>query len=432
MPSSVAAIARTTHRRRSRVAHSAAGTLDSTVLTSKQTPDVAVIGAGLVGLATAFDLACRGGHRVVVIDKEPRVAAHQSSHNSGVLHSGLYYAPDSFRARLCASGRQRMVAFCQEHAVAHDVCGKLVIATREDELGRLAALHERGLNHGLAVRPLDAREIRDHEPHAAGLAALHVPEAGIADYPAVADALRRRIEAAGGEVALGAPVERASERDGEVVVETATRSWRARALVACAGLHADRVAAACGLATDIVIAPFRGEYYRLRPDRASLVRHLIYPVPDPRFPFLGVHFTRMIAGGIEAGPNAVMALSREGYRWRDVRLGDVAAALASPGVRRFVRAHIGTGIAEVRRSLSKARFADSLARLVPALTAHDLEPGGSGVRAMALTRQGTMVDDFSFAETARMVHVMNAPSPAATACLAIGEEVARRVATRLG
>ncbi len=394
--------------------------------------DVAVIGAGLVGLATAHDLATRHGLRVVVIDKESRVAAHQSSHNSGVIHSGLYYAPASRRARLCVRGREQMVAFCRTHGVAHDVCGKLVVATRDDELARLDALLARGRDNGLAVQALDAHEIQAVEPQARGRRALFVPEAGIADYPGVAAVLARRIAAAGGEVALGAPLLQAREQPGEVLLRTSSESWRVRALVACAGLHADRVAAACGVATDIVIAPFRGEYYQLAPARTGLVRNLIYPVPDPRFPFLGVHFTRMAAGGVEAGPNAVMALAREGYRWSDVSLGDLGAAVASPGVRRFVARHVGTGLAEIRRSFSKAAFAATLARLVPALTPTDLVPGGSGVRAMALTRAGTMVDDFSFVETERMVHVLNAPSPAATASLAIGEEVATRVMARLG
>jgi (S)-2-hydroxyglutarate dehydrogenase len=396
------------------------------------TADVAIAGAGLVGLATAYHLACRHGLRVVVVDKEPRVAAHQSSHNSGVIHSGLYYPPGSARARLCGRGRDQMVAFCRAHDVAHDVCGKLVVATRDDELPRLDALLDRGRQNGLQVRAVDPREIRAIEPHAQGLRALFVPEAGIADYPGVAAALVKQIVAAGGEVALGAPLQRAREQGGAVHVQTSSESWQVRALVACAGLQADRVAAACGLATDIVIAPFRGEYYQLAPGRGSLVRNLIYPVPDPRFPFLGVHFTRLATGGVEAGPNAVMALAREGYTWGDVSLADLAGAMASPGVRRFVSAHLGTGLAEIRRSFSKAAFTATLARLVPTLTPADLVPGGSGVRAMALTPAGTIVDDFSFVETDRMIHVLNAPSPAATASLAIGEEIGSRVMARLG
>ncbi len=385
-----------------------------------------------MGLATAHHLATQHRLRVVVVDKEPRVAAHQSSHNSGVIHSGLYYAPGSYRARLCLRGRDQMVTFCRQHGVAHDVCGKLVVATRDDELARLDGLLARGRENGLAVRAVDAHEIQAIEPHARGVRALFVPEAGIADYPAVAAVLARRIAAAGGEVALGTPLRHAREHGREVVVQTSSESWRVRALVACAVLQADRVAAACGVATDIVIAPFRGEYYQLAPARASLVRNLIYPVPDPRFPFLGVHFTRMAAGGVEAGPNAVIALAREGYTWGDVSVRDLADLAGSRGARRFVRAHLGTGLTEIRRSFSKARFAATLARLVPSITADDLRPGGAGVRAMALTPQGTMVDDFAVVERGRMLHVLNAPSPAATASLAIGHHVATRVLARLG
>lgn len=397
-----------------------------------RTADIAVVGAGLVGLATAHALATTHRQRVVVFEKEPRVAAHQSSHNSGVIHSGLYYTPGSARARLCAEGRVRMVDFCRAHGLAHDVCGKLVVATREDELPRLEALRLRGLEHGLAVTAMTPGEFAPIEPHAAGLRALHVPEAGIADYPAVARTLAAEIAGQGGAVECRAAFRCAQDQRGGVRVEVSDGTWHVGAMVACAGLQADRVAAASGVATDIVIAPFRGEYYTLAPARQSLVRHLIYPVPDPRFPFLGVHFTRMATGGVEAGPNAVMALAREGYSWGEVSLRDLADFAASPGVRRFVRAHVATGIAEIRRSLSKARFAATLARLVPAISVEDLRPGGSGVRAMALTPAGTMVDDFAFVEAGRMVHVLNAPSPAATASLAIGHHVATRVLSRLG
>jgi len=397
-----------------------------------RTADIAVVGAGLVGLATAHALATTHRRRVVVFEKEPHVAAHQSSHNSGVIHSGLYYTPGSARARLCAEGRVRMVEFCRTHGLAHDVCGKLVVATREDELPRLEALRLRGLENGLAVTALEPREFAAVEPHAAGLRALHVPEAGIADYPAVARTLAREVAAQGGAVECRAAFLRAREETGGVRVEVSDGVWHVGAMVACAGLQADRVAAASGVDTDIVIAPFRGEYYTLARERQNLVRHLIYPVPDPRFPFLGVHFTRMAAGGVEAGPNAVIALAREGYTWGDLSVRDLADLAGSRGARRFVRTHLATGIAEVRRSLSKARFAATLARLVPAITVHDLRPGGSGVRAMALTPAGTMVDDFAFVEAGRMVHVLNAPSPAATASLAIGHHIATRVLARLG
>ncbi|MGE0816475.1 MAG: L-2-hydroxyglutarate oxidase [Vicinamibacterales bacterium] len=396
-----------------------------------RTADVAVVGAGLVGLATARALAVTHGARVVVFDKEPAVAAHQSSHNSGVIHSGLYYVPGSARARLCAEGRVRMVDYCRERGIAHDVCGKVVVATRDEEVPRLDALAVRGRENGLDVRRIDAAALREIEPHAAGVAALFVPEAGIADYPGVAKALAADIAAHGGAIECRAAFRTARDGGAGLEIEVSDGTWHVAALAACAGLQADRVAAACGVATDIVIAPFRGEYYALAPARQSLVRHLIYPVPDPRFPFLGVHLTRMALGGVEAGPNAVMALAREGYTWADVSARDVLDALLSPGVRRFVGRHVGTGVAEIHRSFSKRRFAATLARLVPALTAADLAPGGSGVRAMALTPAGTMVDDFAFVEAGRMVHVLNAPSPAATASLAIGHHIASRVLARL-
>lgn len=397
-----------------------------------RTADVGIVGAGLVGLATAHALAAAHRCRVVVFEKEPHVAAHQSSHNSGVIHSGLYYTPGSARARLCIEGRERMVEFCRTHGLAHDVCGKLVVATREDELPRLEALRRRGRENGLAVTAMTPAEFAAIEPSVVGLRALHVPEAGIADFPAVARTLAREVAAHGGAIECRAEFIDAHEHGGGVRVRVSDGTWQIGALVACAGLQADRVAKASGVATDIVIVPFRGEYYTLAPERQSLVRHLIYPVPDPRFPFLGVHFTRLATGGIEAGPNAVMALAREGYSWRDVSVRDLAEAARSAGVRRFVRAHAGTGLAEMRRSFSKARFTATLARLVPAISVDDLRPGGSGVRAMALTPQGAMVDDFAFVESGRMVHVLNAPSPAATASLAIGHHVATRVLARLG
>lgn len=396
-----------------------------------RTADVAIVGAGLVGLATAHALAAAHRLRVVVLEKEAQVAAHQSSHNSGVIHSGLYYAPGSVRARLCTEGRVRMVDFCRQHGLAHDVCGKLVVATREDELPRLDALAARGRENGLDVHAVDPPQMRAIEPHVGGLRALVVPEAGIADYPGVARTLAGQIAGLGGAIECRAAFRDARHEGRHVRVRVSDGEWQVGALVACAGLQSDRVAAACGLRSDIVIAPFRGEYYTLAPARQSLVRHLIYPVPDPRFPFLGVHFTRMARGGIEAGPNAVIALAREGYSWGDVSPRDLLDAARSRGLRRFVRRHLGTGLSEIHRSFSTARFAATLARLVPAVTAADLRPGGSGVRAMALNPDGTMVDDFAFAEAERMVHVLNAPSPAATASLAIGHHVSSRVVARL-
>ena len=384
-----------------------------------------MVGGGLVGLAAAREFV-RRGLRVAVIEKETQVAAHQSGHNSGVIHSGLYYKPGSFRARLCVSGRIKLAEFCRAHGVAFEICGKLVVATQPEELARLDGLLARGLENGLQLKRLGPEEIREFEPHARGLAALQVPEAGIADYPGVARALAAEIQAAGGALRLGTAFKAARESTDQVTIETSEGMIEAKLLVACAGLQADRVARASGVATSVVIAPFRGEYYELRPEREGLVRNLIYPVPDPRFPFLGVHFTRMALGGIEAGPNAILALKREGYSWGDVSLADCLDAMTSPGFLRFTSRHLGTGLSEIARSFSKTRFAASLARLVPEIRPADLKRGGAGVRAMALLPDGSFLDDFHFVETARMVHVLNAPSPAATASLAIGEEIAAR------
>lgn len=393
--------------------------------------DVVVVGGGLVGLATAWQVLRREPRtRLILIEKERSVAAHQSGHNSGVIHSGLYYKPGSFRARLCVQGRIELQRFCDDHGVRYEVCGKVVVATREDELTRLHGLLNRGLENGLRVKQLGPDELAEFEPHAKGLAAIHVPEAGIADYPGVASALAAQIAALGGDVRLGVSFRDAIERQDEVIVRTSAGEIRARTLIACAGLQSDRVARASGVTSDVIIAPFRGEYYELTPAAERLVRNLIYPVPDPRFPFLGVHFTRMAKGGIEAGPNAVLALKREGYTWGDVSPRDLWDSFTAPGFLRFTSAHVGVGVSEVVRSFSKSRFTNTLARLVPEIHESDLVPGGSGVRAMALSRDGAMLDDFAFAETARMIHVLNAPSPAATACLAIGGEIASRWMSR--
>ncbi len=399
---------------------------------SEGTHDVAIAGGGLVGLGTALALAGRG-LKVAVLEAEDRVAAHQSGHNSGVIHSGLYYKPGSLKARLCVEGARALYRFCAEEGVAHQRCGKLVVATRPDELPRLDELERRGAANGLiGVRRLGPEEIREIEPHAAGIAALHVPETGIADYPAVARAMARRIEARGGRVATGARV-RAVRRDGPgLVVETALGAVAAGLLVNCAGLQADRVARLCGADPGLRILPFRGEYYQLTPERRGLVRGLIYPVPDPRFPFLGVHLTLMVNGGVEAGPNAVLALKREGYRWRDVSLRDAAGIAAWPGFWRLAARFWRTGVYEVRRSAMKSLFLRDLQRLVPELQSSDLRRAGSGVRAQALDAKGRLVDDFHVVRGERAIHVLNAPSPAATASIRIGEEIAAMAVEALG
>jgi (S)-2-hydroxyglutarate dehydrogenase len=393
-----------------------------------------VVGGGLIGLATAFRLLqAAPGLDLVLLEKEAEVGRHQSGHNSGVLHAGLYYAPGSDKARLAVRGIRQMVAFCREHGVPHEVCGKLVVAVTPDEVPRLHALQERGMRNGLAgIELLGPEQIRELEPHAAGVAALRVPEEGIVDYPRVCALLAERVAAAGGRVQTCAEVRRVRSIRGELMVETTAGAFAADFVVTCGGLHADRLARMMGDPPGVRIVPFRGEYYTLRAGAEGLVRNLIYPVPDPAFPFLGVHFTRMVRGGVEAGPNAVLALSREGYRRGQVRPRDAIGALFFPGLARFVARHPAAVLAEVGRSLSRRRFADALRRLVPAVRDEDLEPGGAGVRAQAMRSDGTLVEDFWMVDGRDALHVLNAPSPAATASLAIGEEIAARVVGRLG
>jgi L-2-hydroxyglutarate oxidase len=397
------------------------------------TCDAAVVGGGLLGLATAMALAVRRGLRVVVLEAEERVAAHQSGHNSGVIHSGLYYKPGSLKATLCAEGARALYRFCEEEGVAHQRVGKLVVATEPEELPRLDELERRGQANGLAgVRRLRAEEIQDFEPEATGIAALHVPETGIADYPAVARAYARRIEAAGGRVLTGARLLAVRRDASSLVAETSRGAFAASLLVNCAGLQADRVARLCGATPDVRIFPFRGEYYDLAAERRSLVRGLIYPVPDPRFPFLGVHLTRRVDGSVEAGPNAVLALKREGYRWRDVSLRDMVGIAAWPGFWRLAARFGGIGAYEVRRSLSKRLFVRDLQRLVPAIRPADVHRSGSGVRAQGLDAKGGLLDDFRIVRSERAVHVLNAPSPGATASIPIGERIAAMAAGELG
>lgn len=387
-----------------------------------------VVGGGIVGLATARQLALDHPHSTVtVLEKEDRVAAHQTGHNSGVIHAGVYYKPGSLKAQLCRAGAASMVRFCEDHDIPHQVCGKLIVATDASELPRLEALHERALANGLPVRRLSGDEAREHEPYVSAVAALHVASTGIVDYTRVAAVLADLVDKAGGTVRLGARVTGLHPDGQAVVVTTTIGSFRADYLVNCAGLHADRVARLAGIRPPARIVPFRGEYYSLRESASSLVRGLIYPVPDPRFPFLGVHLTRMIDGSVHAGPNAVLATAREGYSWGAVRPRDVAEVAAYPGLWRLARRHYRYGLVEVRRSLSKRRFADSLARLVPALTTADIVPAGAGVRAQAIAPDGSLVDDFLIVRGRRQVHVLNAPSPAATSSLEIAKYIAAQL-----
>ena len=392
--------------------------------------DAVIVGGGIVGLATGLALlAARPGSKTVVLEKEGSVAAHQTGRNSGVIHAGLYYKPGSLKARACARGRSLLERFCEEHQVPFERCGKIVVATNEEEVPRLDELERRGKANGLGgVRRIGPEELREHEPHAAGVAALFVPETGIVDYKEVAQAYARELARRGGELRTGALATAISRRDGRVIVESTAGAVEARVLVSCAGLASDRVARMAGLDVDVAVVPFRGEYWMLSPERSHLVKNLIYPVPDPAFPFLGVHFTRRIgsAQSIEAGPNAVLALKREGYTRTSFDARDAWDVATWPGFWKMAGKHWRAGLGEQWRSLSRSAFARACAALVPEITEHDLAPGGAGVRAQALARSGALVDDFSLAEGERMVHVLNAPSPAATASLAIGEEIAAR------
>lgn len=388
--------------------------------------DVVVIGGGIVGLATAHALMTRhDGASLVVLEKEPDVALHQTGRNSGVIHSGVYYRPGSLKATNCRRGKAMLEAFCTEHAVPFDVCGKVIVATDEAELPMLERIEQRGKANGVDVRPVDADELRELEPHARGIRALHVPEAGIVRFADVAQKLRELIERSGGRVVTGARVESIRSGD-ELAMETSAGPVRAKAGINCAGLFADRVARLAGLSPESQVLPFRGEYYELIGDATRLCRNLIYPVPNPDFPFLGVHLTRMIGGGVEVGPNAVLALSREGYRWRDVSVRDLSESARFPGSWKLIGGHLGHGLGEVHRSLSKHAFVRAIRRLVPSVRKQDLRRCRSGVRAQCVMPDGSLVDDFLFEESGRMVHVLNAPSPAATSALAIGETIVDR------
>jgi len=392
--------------------------------------DVVVVGGGIVGLSTAYAITrAAPGTRVMVLEKEPGPARHQTGRNSGVIHSGIYYRPGSLKARYAVQGAAEMVKFCAEYGIAHAVTGKLIVATERDELPRLHALVQRGRENGIPVRELGASQIAEYEPEVRGLAAIHVATTGICDFVGVA---RQLAEASGATIRYGAEVTYIDRRpDLGVAVRTGDGDVvRARVLVNCAGLHCDEIARLAGDEPGMRIVPFRGEYYSLA--RPWLVKGLVYPVPDPAFPFLGVHLTRGIDGGVHIGPNAVPALAREGYDWRTVRARELGATLAWPGAWRIARRHWRYGGGELRRSVSKAAFAGAVRRLLPAVTSDDLVPASAGVRAQAVLRDGTLVDDFLLREGARTVHVLNAPSPAATASLPIGREVGRRVLVALG
>lgn len=391
----------------------------------EKTYDIVIVGGGIVGLATAMALSRREALSLILIEAEEKLASHQTGHNSGVIHSGLYYKPGSSKARNCVEGREAMYRFCSEHGIAYEACGKIVVATSEEELPALTKLQERGTANGLEnIRQLTAEELQEYEPHTAGLAGLHVPQTGIVDYVQVAGKFAELASMAGAEIRKDCRFKGARHETGGIVVETTAGALHCRHLINCAGLQCDRVARMCGWRPGIKIIPFRGDYYELAPDRTALVRNLIYPVPDPQFPFLGVHFTRMIHGGVEAGPNAVLAMAREGYGKWSLSLRDLGETLAFRGFWRMGLRHWRMGLGEIYRSLSKRAFVTALRRLLPELQLADVVAAGAGIRAQAVKPNGELVDDFHIEQDNRMIHVLNAPSPAATASISIGKTIA--------
>src|SRR5271155_497804 len=396
--------------------------------------EVVIVGGGIVGLSVALEITQRFPRlRTLLLEKEDRVARHQSGHNSGVIHSGIYYKPGSLKAKLCVAGAAAMIEFCREHGIPHSICGKVIVATSQEESRSLEELRRRGEANGVAGgRLIGSAELRDLEPNASGLQALVVPSTSVTDYVAVCDKYAALIMERGGSILTSAEVLSMKRGASEIVLETGRGAFSTTYLINCGGLFSDRISRMAGDEPEVTIAPFRGEYYDLIPERSSLVRALIYPVPDPRFPFLGVHFTRRISGRVDAGPNAVLAFRREGYRRTDFKLKDLASSLAFPGFWRMSAKYWRSGLDEVHRSFSKAAFVRALQRLIPAVREEDLVPGGSGVRAQALKRDGTLVDDFQFVQSGNGLHVLNVPSPAATASLLIGRAIVEMANKNIG
>ena len=395
--------------------------------------DVAIIGGGIVGLATALGLTERFPRvRVVILEKEPRIAAHQTGHNSGVLHSGIYYRPGSYKARQCGEGKGLMRAFCEKHGIKIVDCGKVIVAISPDELPRLQTLYERGQANGVPVEMIEADRLREIEPHAAGIRAIWSPTTAILDFVEVAEAMARDLRQRGVEIETSAGVTQVARTSDGIDLWATRRAVLAKRIINCAGLYCDVVAAMAGAKPDVQIVPFRGEYYMIRPDRRHLVRTLIYPVPDPEFPFLGVHFTNTVHGEVEAGPNAVLAFAREGYTFGRVRPWELGHTLTYSGVWRMARKYWKTGSYEMYRSLSKKAFVKALQRLVPEIRPEDVERGGAGVRAQAVAPDGSLIDDFRIVADETGIHVLNAPSPGATASLSIGGHIAGLAAERFG
>ena len=388
--------------------------------------DVIVIGGGIVGLATAYKLLEQKPElKLRILEKEKSIGLHQSGHNSGVIHSGIYYKPGSMKAKNCRRGVEELLLFCDKFNVQYDLCGKVIVAVNLEEVNRLDALYKRGLENGISnVRIVDSQELKDLEPHAAGIKAIHVPSTGIINYTSVVDELGKQIIKRGGEIKTKATVKGFVRKAGECIVNTQICDYPTELVINCAGLYSDKIAQLAGENSSISIIPFRGEYYVLKPESRHLVNSLIYPVPDPRLPFLGVHFTRRIDGSVEAGPNAVLATAREGYRRRDFNFQETWELLTNPGVWKIGRNYWKTGMGEYTRSLFKPLFVKALQYLVPEIQGSDLVPGGSGVRAQAMDETGKLLDDFCIVQSERFIHVLNAPSPAATASFAIGSTIA--------
>ncbi len=384
-----------------------------------------IIGAGLVGLATAYQLKLKNPHsKILILEKEAKVSQHQSGHNSGVIHSGIYYKPGSLKAKNCIEGYESIIQFAEKHGIKYDLCGKIIVATTPEELPLLDNIYKRGVENGLQnLEYLSKEEFQEIEPHCAGLRAIKVPQTGIIDYPGVAEKLKELFLNLGGEILFNQKVTGIISNT-ETIIQTENSEFKTEKVITCGGLYSDKLSKLTDPKNDFIIVPFRGEYYKLKEEKKELVKHLIYPVPDPNFPFLGVHFTRMVDGNVEAGPNAVLAFKREGYKFSDFNFSETLETFTYPGFWKIAAKYGKTGMGEIHRSLSKTAFTKALQKLIPEIKEEDLVPGGAGVRAQALRRDGSLIDDFDILQKGNVIHVRNAPSPAATSCLSIGEKIA--------
>lgn len=396
--------------------------------------NVVIIGGGIVGLASALKIKEKNpNYKVAVIEKEQTIAQHQTGHNSGVIHSGLYYKPGSYKAKNCVEGYNMLLDFCNEEEIPYELCGKIVVATREEQIGALETLHKRGQANGLdGIKPLEAEELKEYEPHVAGVKGLFVPQTGIIDYKLVAEKYAEKFQHFGGEIYSSNKLRKFTEEKGFIHVHTENERLTTRLVINCSGLHSDKIAKLTGAKVNYKIIPFRGEYYKIKPEREHLVKSLIYPVPDPSFPFLGVHFTRHIDGGIEAGPNAVLAFAREGYKKSNINMNEFMGSLFYPGFIKVASKYWKTGMGEMYRSYSKSAFTKALQELIPEIEKKDLVKGGAGVRAQACDKKGGLIDDFLVVEHDKFINIGNAPSPAATSSLSIGQRVAEMAVNRLG